>query len=149
MRSLLHLVAGVVLALPACSVAIGQHITTPSEHLGRPLGADFELADWNEVSSYYRKLGDESPNVLTLKAGETTEGRDFLITIISSQEAKAVETGEIVAAELGIRCQSKEGLREHDRSNVEFFHDQDRWHGAVARFFDEPEYGGGAGWLLR
>ena len=86
MRSLLHLVAGVVLALPACSVAIGQHITTPSEHLGRPLGADFELADWNEVSSYYRKLGDESPNVLTLKAGETTEGRDFLITIISSQE---------------------------------------------------------------
>ncbi len=84
MRSLLHLVAGAVLALPACSVAIGQHITTPSEHLGRPLGVDFELADWNEVSSYYHKLGDESPNVLTLKAGETTEGRDFLITIISS-----------------------------------------------------------------
>ncbi len=86
MRSLNHLVAGAVLALPACSVAIRQHITTPSEHLGRPLGVDFELADWKEVSSYYRKLGDESPNVLTLKAGETTEGRDFLIAIISSQE---------------------------------------------------------------
>ncbi len=84
MRTLLHLAASAMLMLPACSLATGQHITSPQEHLGRPLGVDFELADWNEVSSYYHKLGDESPNVLTLKAGETTEGRDFLIAIISS-----------------------------------------------------------------
>ena len=76
---------------------------------------------------------DNSTRLAALLAGYRPE------TIISSQEPKAVETGEIVAAELGIRCQSKEGLREHDRSNVEFFHDQDRWHGAVARFFDEPD----------
>ena len=86
MRSLFHLVVGVLLTLPACTLATGQQITTPDEHLGRPLGVDFALADWDEVSSYYRKLSDESPNVLTLKAGETTEGRDFLIAIISSPD---------------------------------------------------------------
>ena len=60
-------------------------VTTPSEHLGRPLGVDFQLADWNEVSSYFTRLDAESPNAITKKVGTTTEGRDFLITIISSQ----------------------------------------------------------------
>ncbi len=71
---------------PATRPATGQGITTPSEHLGRPLGVDFQLADWEEVSSYYRLLGEQSPNVQTLEVGETTEGRDFLIMVISSEE---------------------------------------------------------------
>lgn len=60
--------------------------TTPEEHLGRPVGRDFELADWEEVSSYFEKLGAESPNVTTAKVGTTTEGRDFLLATISSPE---------------------------------------------------------------
>ena len=64
--------------------ATQSDIPAPSAHLGRPLGADFQLADWNEVSSYYRLLGERSPNVETLRAGDTAEGRDFLIMIISS-----------------------------------------------------------------
>lgn len=70
----------------ASNTAYAQHVTTPDEHLGRSLGVDFQLADWGEVSSYYRKLSDESPTVTTLKVGQTTEGRDFLISIISSPE---------------------------------------------------------------
>ncbi len=58
--------------------------TTPEEHLGRPVGRDFELADWQEVSSYFEKLGTESPHVVTEKVGTTTEGRDFLLATISS-----------------------------------------------------------------
>ncbi len=65
---------------------MAQGVTSPSEHLGRPLGVDFELADWDEISSFYRQLGEQSPNVITRKAGETTEGRDFLISIISNPE---------------------------------------------------------------
>ncbi len=57
--------------------------TTPEEHLGRPVGRDFELADWQEVSSYFEKLGTESPHVVTEKVGTTTEGRDFLLATIS------------------------------------------------------------------
>lgn len=75
------------------NVVCGQTVTSPEAHLGRPLGTDFQLADWGEVSSWYTKLGNESPNVITKKIGTTTEGRDFLISIISSQEnLKNLET---------------------------------------------------------
>jgi hypothetical protein len=42
MRTFLHLAASALLMLPACSLATGQHITSPQEHLGRPVGVDFE-----------------------------------------------------------------------------------------------------------
>ncbi|MCZ6836620.1 MAG: M14 family metallopeptidase [Planctomycetota bacterium] len=73
-----------MLVLAIGSGAWAQNVPSPSEHLGRPFDADFKLADWDQVSSYYRILGDRSPNVITQKAGTTTEGRDFLISIISS-----------------------------------------------------------------
>jgi hypothetical protein len=59
---------------------------SPEEYLARPVGTDFLLADWDQVSDYYRKLADASPRVLLEKVGETTEGRDFLIAVISSEE---------------------------------------------------------------
>ncbi len=76
------LVAASALVLPAGA----QSVTSPEAHLGRPVGADFELADWQEVSSYFEKLGRESPNVETRVIGTTTEGRDFLLSVISSAE---------------------------------------------------------------
>lgn len=63
----------------------GGGVQTPSEHLGRELGADFTLTDWAEVSSYYRHLSEASPRVQTTKVGESTEGRDFLLSIVSSE----------------------------------------------------------------
>src|SRR5436190_12024140 len=38
--------------------------------------------------------------------------------IVSSLEPKAAETGELVAARLGVAFETAEGLHEHDRSNV-------------------------------
>jgi hypothetical protein len=75
-----------VFALLPCTAATTQPVTTPSQHLGRPLGADFELADWAEVSSYFRKLAEESPRVQTTQIGTSTEGREFLLSVISSPE---------------------------------------------------------------
>ncbi|MFT7668756.1 MAG: hypothetical protein ACI8X5_001455 [Planctomycetota bacterium] len=63
-----------------------EEIKTPSEHLERELGGDFTLTDWAEVSSYFEHLSLESPRVQTNKVGETTEGRDFLLSAISSEE---------------------------------------------------------------
>ena len=80
--SLLHL--GCLSGTPAASRP--GDVTTPEEHLGRPVGVDFELADWEEVSSYFHKLDNESPRIETMKVGESTEGRDFLLSIISSPE---------------------------------------------------------------
>lgn len=83
-------------AAPEEAASANADVTTPSQHLGRPLGADFHLADWNEVSSYFIRLDAESPNAITKKIGTTTEGRDFLITIISS-EANLARLEEIKA----------------------------------------------------
>lgn len=68
----------------ALGVALAD-VTSPEAHLGRPIGGDFTLTDWAETSSYLVRLGQESPNVITKKVGTTTEGRDFLISIISSE----------------------------------------------------------------
>ncbi len=83
---ILHLV--VMISSTACApmvIAQSAGVTSPEEHLGRPVGVDFELADWTEESSYFRLLGEQSPHVITKRVGETTEGRDFLISIISSE----------------------------------------------------------------
>lgn len=74
------------LLLLCCQTALAQEVTSPADHLGRPVGRDFELADWQEVQSYYRTLATESPRVLVEKVGVTTEGRDFLLATVSSKE---------------------------------------------------------------
>jgi len=76
------LVAACLLAGPAAAL---QQIPTPEQHLGRPVGADFVLADWQEVSGYFRKLGAESPRVRVETVGTTTEGRDFVLAVITSR----------------------------------------------------------------
>ena len=80
LASLLHLSC----LSSAHAVSDPGDVTTPEEHLGRPVGGDFTLADWPEVSSYFHKLDGESARVETVKVGESTEGRDFLLSIISS-----------------------------------------------------------------
>jgi len=57
--------------------------------------------------------------------------------IVTSDEPKAVQTGRIVASELGKPLKTAQGLHEHDRSNVAF--ESTEWfEAAVARFFAEP-----------
>jgi len=78
-----------LLAAASCATPAArawQLVTSPSDHLGRPLADDFELADWNEVSSYFDRLGAESPHVNIERVGTTTEGRDFLLAVLSSED---------------------------------------------------------------
>ena len=63
-----------------------QAVTAPAEHLGRPVAGDFALADWEEVSSYYRRIADQSDRLLVETVGSTTEGRDFLLATVSAPE---------------------------------------------------------------
>jgi hypothetical protein len=70
---------------------------SPETYLGRPAGTDFQLADWSKVSGYYKQLDEQSPRVVLESPGKTTEGRDFLIAIISSEENLA-KLKEIKAA---------------------------------------------------
>ncbi|MCB9916106.1 MAG: peptidase M14 [Planctomycetes bacterium] len=72
--------------VPAARVGVvdAAQVTSPEAHLGRPVGADFQLVDWDEVSSYFRRLDAESDAVLVETVGQTTEGRDFLLATISA-----------------------------------------------------------------
>ncbi len=64
-------------------VAVAQAPPTPEDALGRPVGTDFQLADWDDVQSYFHDLSDASPNVQVQVVGETTEGRDLITAVIS------------------------------------------------------------------
>lgn len=68
----------------ALACATPAQVATPAEHLGRPVGRDFELADWNEVRGYHERLAAESEHALYRVCGTSTEGRAFPITVISS-----------------------------------------------------------------
>lgn len=67
--------------------SLGQkHITSPEEAFGFQLGADRKLADWNQLTAYYKKLSTESDRVRYEELGETTEGRPFIAVTISAPE---------------------------------------------------------------
>ena len=85
MRSALIIVLAAAGVLAATRTVTGQAVTTPQQHLGRPVGVDFELADWDEVSSYFQLLARQSPHVQTTRVGTSTEGRAFLLSVVSSR----------------------------------------------------------------
>ncbi len=64
-----------------------QHsITSPDQFFGYHLGADREMARWDEIVRYFEQLGKESDRVRTINMGPSTEGNPFLEVIITSPE---------------------------------------------------------------
>lgn len=72
-------------ALPSQGVK-AQQITPPVEHFGHEMGEKGMLADWQELSAYYRTVADESPRVIIEDLGETTLGEPFKMLTITSEE---------------------------------------------------------------
>ena len=59
-------------------------IPSPREFFGFELGEDGKLARWSRIVEYFRLLDRESPRVKVIELGRTTEGRDFIMAIITS-----------------------------------------------------------------
>ncbi len=59
-------------------------IITPREHLGFDVGEARRLADWPRIVEYFRILNEASDRVDVREVGKTTEGRPFLLCLISS-----------------------------------------------------------------
>ena len=74
-----------LLAAPAAAPQAAQSPQDPSAYLGRQLGADFHLPDWDSVRGYFEQLSDGSSRVQFSQVGTTTEGRPFGLSIISSE----------------------------------------------------------------
>ena len=72
---------------PAGPAATG--IPSPEAVLGFRPGEDRKLADWDQILGYFRRLGAASDRVLVRDVGRTTEGRPFLVVIITSAANQA------------------------------------------------------------
>ena len=59
--------------------------------------------------------------------------------LITSTEAKAAETGQILARVWGIPCGSVPNLHEHDRRGAPYLPDQAEFENTIAQFFARPD----------
>src|SRR5580692_5076707 len=62
------------------------HVPTPTEFLGFEVGADRKLADYRQISSYFKALAAASPRVEIQILGKTTLGEDMFMAVISTPE---------------------------------------------------------------
>ena len=66
--------------------ATQETIPTPESSLGFTVGADFEMATYDESIAYFRLLDAASDRVAMLDVGRTSEGRPWYVAVISSAE---------------------------------------------------------------
>src|SRR5579862_4699172 len=79
---------GVILLAFFIAVGAGaqKHITSPEEAFGFMPGTDRKLADWVELTAYFKKLSTQSDRIRFEEVGKTTEGRPFVMVTISAPE---------------------------------------------------------------
>src|SRR5579859_4765731 len=76
-----------VLLLTASATSFAQPaVTSPEAAFGFKPGADRKLADWSELTAYFKKLSTESNRIRYEEVGKTTEGRPFIAVTISAPE---------------------------------------------------------------
>lgn len=79
------LLAGTALAAP--KKAPKPTIPTPASVFGFEPGADYHLADYEQITSYFQKLAAAAPERVKLESiGKTGYGREMFVAIISSEE---------------------------------------------------------------
>ena len=61
-------------------------LLSPEEVLGFQVGTDYKVAGWQTVSDYMRHAAENSDRILLEDLGQTTEGNDFLMLLISAPE---------------------------------------------------------------
>lgn len=81
-----RLLGFLLLSLTLSTAVAQRHITSPEEAFGFKPGSDRKLADWTELTAYFKKLSTESNRIRFDEVGKTTEGRPFITVTISSPE---------------------------------------------------------------
>jgi len=77
------------LALVLCASLAAQtapKITPPKDALGFNLGDDYQMANYAQLETYWKKLASESDRMKLVSIGKTEEGRDQWMAIISSPD---------------------------------------------------------------
>ena len=75
-----------MLGLSAAPVRAQVHVTTPEAAFGFQIGADYQLANYVQLTAYWQMLARESDRMRLESIGQTAEGRDQWMAIITSPE---------------------------------------------------------------
>ena len=78
------LAAAAVLTAPLS--AQSPKITSPLQQFGFNFGDDYQLATYQQLTDYWRKLDAESERMVLQEIGRTSEGRPHLMAIVTSPE---------------------------------------------------------------
>lgn len=76
----------VVLAFCLVPALSQSKILSPSEFLGFEVGADRKLADYKQITSYFKMLANSSKRIEIEALGPTTLGNEMIMAVISSEE---------------------------------------------------------------
>ncbi len=99
------------LLLATATLHAQSRITTPREAFGANFGDDYFLANYRQISDYWRTLEQQSPRIKVQVMGKTAEGRDQLMAIVTSPENhKNLEKYRRIAERLA----KAEGLSDDD-----------------------------------
>src|SRR5215468_11751142 len=61
-------------------------ITSPKDALGFNIGDDYQVANYTQLTAYWKKLASESDRMKLVDIGPTAEGRRQYMAIITSPE---------------------------------------------------------------
>jgi len=84
LRSIRFVLALTALGLVVPLVGAQRKITAPREFFGYELGSDRKIARWDRIVDYFGRLEKESDKLKVIDMGPSTEGRPFLLVIVSS-----------------------------------------------------------------
>lgn len=74
------------LALGAALPLASQQLPRPAESFGFEPGADYQLADYEQMIAYYRQLDAASDRVQMSEIGRSARGQPMYLVIVSSEE---------------------------------------------------------------
>ena len=63
--------------------------TSPEAFLGHKVGADRNLADYNQIQAYFQKLDQESERIKVLTIGQSTLKKPMIMAVITTEENMA------------------------------------------------------------
>ncbi|MCS6816231.1 MAG: M14 family zinc carboxypeptidase [Blastocatellia bacterium] len=89
MRRLHVLFVIVGLVLGTIVVPAQEVVPSPASILGFQPGEDRQVADWTQITDYFRRLDEASARVRVLEIGRSTQNRPILMAVITSPENMA------------------------------------------------------------
>lgn len=89
------------IALLFVAFGLNAQIPHPRETFGHEVGADYKLADYDQMLEYYDKLAASSDRVQMIEIGKSVMGRPIKLVFISSEEnMKSLEKWRVISEKL-------------------------------------------------